>query len=260
MKYYKFDLRNYITRSKDFYNIEWNKKLKILRYIAEGLDHLHNQDIIHRDLHSGNILCENEDDVVISDLGISKSALGSTNDSNVYGIIPYMAPEILQGKEYTTSSDIYSFGMIMWELMTGRLPFEDQTKDVGLVSKICYDGLLPPIIANAPKDYIELIQKCWNSDPIKRPKAADINKKLYDILEEEVSNPTEIIKSSDIAPIDNPKSKQLSNEIFTIISTLVPLYPKNNTGEKRMIENNLIEDTNCEFCYKTKANEFEIDI
>jgi serine/threonine protein kinase len=101
----------------------------------------------------------------------------------------------------------------MWELMTGRLPFEDQTIDVGLVSKICYDGLLPPITANAPKDYIELMQKCWNSDPIKRPKAVNINKKLYDILQEEVSNPTEI---TGIAPIDdNPKSKQISNETIS---------------------------------------------
>ncbi|CAB4443734.1 unnamed protein product [Rhizophagus irregularis] len=79
------------------------------------------------------------------------------------------------------------------------------------------------------------------------------------MLNEEVSNPTEIIKSTDIAPIDNPKSKQLSNETISS-KELEPLYPKNNTGKERMIENNLIEDTNCEYCYKTKANEFEIDI
>src|SRR3989337_2157642 len=75
MKYYKSDLRTYM--SKNFCNIEWNKKLIILKHIAEGLDYIHNQKIIHRDLHSGNILCEN-DDVVISDLGISKSAMEST--------------------------------------------------------------------------------------------------------------------------------------------------------------------------------------
>src|ERR1044071_5105992 len=88
MKYYKFDLRNYIT--KNFYNIEWNKKLKILIHIAEGLGHLHNQKIIHRDLHSKNILCENENDVIISDLGISRSAMESTNDNERFGIISYM--------------------------------------------------------------------------------------------------------------------------------------------------------------------------
>ncbi|UZO16610.1 uncharacterized protein OCT59_007993 [Rhizophagus irregularis] len=124
----------------------------------------------------------------------------------------------------------------MWELMTGRLPFEDQTIDVGLMSKICHDGLLPPITTNAPKDYIELMQECWNSDLIKRPEAANISKKLCNILNEEVSNPTEIIKSTDIAPIDNLKSKQSSNEPFTISSKKLG------------------------YCYKTKANEFEIDI
>src|SRR6266498_5486671 len=106
MKYYKSDLRSYMT--KDFYNIEWNKKLKILKPIAEGLDYIHHQKIIHRDLHSGNILCENDDDVVISDLGISKSAMESTDDNKIYGIISYMAPEILQEKKYSIASDIYS--------------------------------------------------------------------------------------------------------------------------------------------------------
>src|SRR5256714_9434455 len=115
MKYYKSDLRNYITKNKDFYNIQWDKKLKILKHIAEGLRHIHNQNIIHQDLHSGNILCENDDNVIISDLGISKSAMESTNDRKVYGIISYMAPEILQGKKCTKASDIHSFSMIMWE-------------------------------------------------------------------------------------------------------------------------------------------------
>ncbi|CAB4477229.1 unnamed protein product [Rhizophagus irregularis] len=109
--------------------------------------------------------------------------------------------------------------------------------------------------ANAPKGYIELMQECWNSDPDKRPEADNINNRLCIMLNEEVSNPTEIVKSTDIAPIDNPKSKQLSNEIFTSSKELEPLYPK-----KRMIENNLIKDTNCGRCYITKANEFDIDI
>ena len=198
MKYYKSDLRNYIK--KDFYNIKWNAKLKILKHIAEGLDHIHNQKIIHRDLHSGNILCENDDDVVISDLGISKSAMESTDDNKIYGIISYMAPEILRGKEYTTASDIYSFGMIMWELMTGRMPFWDQKDDIQLTIKMC-EGFRPPIITNAPKGYVELMQECWNSDPNKRPTANDIS----DIFDEKIipnyNNEIEISKSSDIGPI-----------------------------------------------------------
>src|SRR5687768_15358136 len=102
MKYYRLgSLRDYIT--KNFYNIKWEKKLKILKNIVLGLNHLHNQKIIYRDFHSGNILYENEVDVVISDLGISKSSIDN-NDDEIYGVISYIAPKILQGKEYTIDS------------------------------------------------------------------------------------------------------------------------------------------------------------
>src|ERR1043165_6355835 len=145
---------------------------KTLIQIAEGLKHLHDQGIIHRDLHSKNILCENEDDVVISDLGISKSAMVTLNDKECFGIISYMAPEILQGKQYTVNSDVYSFSMIMWELMTGRKPFWDRRDDTELIIKI-RDGLRPQIVTNAPKDYVILMQKCWSTDPEIRPTASN---------------------------------------------------------------------------------------
>src|ERR1043166_8291651 len=110
MKYYRLgSLKDYIE--KNFYNIEWREKLQILKNITAGLNHLHNQKIIHRDLHSGNILYENDWDVVISDLGISKSSMDN-DDGEVYGVISYMAPEILQGIKYTKASDVYSLGMI----------------------------------------------------------------------------------------------------------------------------------------------------
>src|SRR5687767_15465782 len=99
MKYYRLgSLRDYIT--KNFYDIKWNEKLKILQNIVIGLNHLHNQKIIHRDFHSGNILYENDWDVVISDLGLSKSSIDD-NDDEIYCTIPYVAPEIFQGKEHT---------------------------------------------------------------------------------------------------------------------------------------------------------------
>src|SRR5688572_14451398 len=143
MKYYRLgSLKDYIT--KNFYNIKWDEKLVILVTIVEGLDHLHNQGITHRDFHSGNILYENEFDIVISDLGISKSSMDK-DDDEIYGVISYMAPEILRGKKYTTASDVYGLGMVMWELMTGRMPFWDQKYDIELIVKIC-ENFRPPII------------------------------------------------------------------------------------------------------------------
>src|ERR1043165_1766479 len=181
MKYYKLgSLKNYIRTN--FFKIKWNEKLQILQNIVLGLHHLHNQKIIHRDFHSGNILYENEFDVVISDLGISKSSMDN-DDGEIYGVISYMAPEIFRGKGYTMASDIYSFGMIMWELMTGRTPFWNQDeKDNMLIYNICNYDFRPPIIKNAPKGYNELMQKCWDSNPNKRPATINIFKELVNII------------------------------------------------------------------------------
>ncbi len=127
MDYYRLGSLKDYTR-KNFYNIKWNEKIKISKHIVSGLFHLHNQKIIHQDFHSENILYENEFDVVMSDLGINKSSIDN-DDDKIYGVISNMAPEILRRKRYTTASDIYSFGMIMWELMTGRMPFWDQNNE-----------------------------------------------------------------------------------------------------------------------------------
>ena len=114
------DLAHYIT--KEFFNVSWYDKLHYLSDIACGLWKIHKQNIIHRDFHNGNILIES-DSIKISDLRLSKSATESSDDNEIYGIIPYVASEIFQGQKYTQASDIYSFGMVMWEIMTGRRPF-----------------------------------------------------------------------------------------------------------------------------------------
>ncbi|CAI2168073.1 6736_t:CDS:2 [Funneliformis geosporum] len=103
-----------------------------------------------------------------------------------YGIIPYIAPEIFQKQNFcetlindsniecrshTKASDIYSFGIIMWELMAGRRPFWDQNYDTDLIIKIC-DGIRPPIVTNAPEGFINIMQECWNANPNKRPTAS----------------------------------------------------------------------------------------
>ncbi len=220
MKYYKYDLKHYIK--ENFYTIDWSKKLKILGNISNGLDHIHIQKIIHRDFHSGNILYENEDDTVISDLGISKSSIESVdNDDKIYGIIPYIAPEILQRQKYTTASDIYSFSMIMWELITGRMPFWDQNQDTDLIIKIC-DGLRPPIITNAPEGYIKLMQECWDSDPNKRPTSSDINDIFHKEIIPNYNGKIVIIKSLDIGPITlNDLSVIHKSKSTSVIKTAV---------------------------------------
>ena len=96
----------------------------------------------------------------------------------------------------------------MWELMTGRMPFWDQNNDLALTIKIC-ENFRPSIIGNAPGDYVELMQECWDSDPNKRPTTFDIIKRLNIMEKVEEENPTEIIKSSDIGPIITNNSDKI---------------------------------------------------
>ena len=226
MPYYDSgDLINYIT--SDFYNISWYLKLDKLKHIITGLKNIHDVNIIHKDFHSGNIFFNVANTAFIGDLGISKSATEATDDDENYGIIPYMAPEIFQGQKYTKASDIYSYGMIMWEFMTGRRPFWDRVHDTELIIEIC-DGLRPPIVTNAPEGYVDLMKECWNSDPNKRPTAEDVLKKISTMYNNELYDPniaTKIIKSSDIGPVtnNNPgaiyKSRPLSCMIRSAMST-----------------------------------------
>jgi len=95
--------------------------------------------------------------------------------------------------------------MIMWELMSGRMPFWNENNDIELIIKIC-KNFRPPIIENTPEDYIKLMQECWDSDPNKRPTTFNIVGKLIKIEKLEEENPTEIIKSSNIGPIITNKS------------------------------------------------------
>ncbi|GBC02630.1 hypothetical protein RclHR1_04720002 [Rhizophagus clarus] len=223
------DLSRFIA--KNFFNINWKIKLKKLLDMIEGLKDLHNSNIIHKDYHSGNIFSietkgKYKSTAITGDFGISKSAIElSDSDNEVYGIIPYVAPEIFQGQKYTKASDIYSFGMIMWELMTGRRPFWDKNHDTNLIIEIC-DGLRPPIVTNAPEGYIELMQECWHSDPNKRPNARDIcdkftryGSKLY--YQAESYNQTKIINSPDIGPIATKNSGAIykSRPLSTMIKS-----------------------------------------
>jgi len=96
---------------------------------------------------------------------------------DVYGVIPYIAPEILRRTHnYSESSDIYSFGMIMWEILHGKPPFNNIPHDVNLAINIC-EGLRPKIEKKrVPKWYISLMIKCWNKDLLKRPDIFEVRK------------------------------------------------------------------------------------
>ncbi|RIB01671.1 kinase-like domain-containing protein, partial [Gigaspora rosea] len=151
----------------NFNKLTWEFKLKQLRDISKDLDQIHNAGYIHANLHSGNIL-HNRGTSYVSDLGLSKKAGENNAEDIVFGVIPYVAPEVLSGKQFTKRADIYSFGIIMAEITTGQRPFDGYKFDLNLVIEIC-NGLRPKFAPETPDCYIELANHCMNTDPLKRP-------------------------------------------------------------------------------------------
>ncbi|EXX72083.1 Ypk2p [Rhizophagus irregularis DAOM 197198w] len=120
------DLRNYLNKNHN--KLYLNDKINYLHSITRGLADIHKNELIHRDLHIGNIL-RFKDLTCITDMGLCKPAdyNPSENTKNsTYGILPYIAPEILRGQNYTKASDIYSFGIIMYEVISELPPYHDQ--------------------------------------------------------------------------------------------------------------------------------------
>src|SRR5207249_10179555 len=112
-------LRQHLDNKFNF--LDWMRKLKILKRISEGLKNIHNNGLIHQDFHCGNILSYSTGKALIADLGLCQPAnvkSSQSGDKQIFGVLPYVAPEVLRGKVYTQASDIYGFGIIAYEVCT----------------------------------------------------------------------------------------------------------------------------------------------
>jgi serine/threonine protein kinase len=167
-------LRNYLDKNCN--KLSWEKKIRDLCDVAKGLESIHKNKLLHRDLHSGNILMGN-DTIYITDMGLCKPADYNTSEyaKSMYGVLPYIAPEVLSGRShYTNASDIYSFGIIMYEVISELPPYYDLSHDNNLAIKIC-KGLRPRFNIKVPQLIIDLIKSCLDANPLNRPTATKIS-------------------------------------------------------------------------------------
>src|SRR5204862_3136479 len=111
--------------------LTWKERIEITYIIAMEIYNIHSENAIHRDLHSGNILYLQFNKFwYISDLGFCGPA--DKSSKSIYGNLPYIAPEVIAGKEYTFAADIYSVAMLMWEISSGHPPFINHEHDYDL--------------------------------------------------------------------------------------------------------------------------------
>ncbi|RGB32580.1 kinase-like domain-containing protein [Rhizophagus diaphanus] len=180
-------LRQYLNNS--FNSMKWDEKMDILRHIASGLDDIHKKGLIHHNLHCGNIL-KGRNFTYITDLGLYQPAnvkYSQGDHKKVYGVLPYVAPEVLRGDEYTQESDIYAFGIIAYEVCTGIPPYHDITHDGFLAIRIC-QGQRPKSNYKIPKIILNIIKQCWDADLLKRPKANELYNLFHDLYNNIYSN------------------------------------------------------------------------
>src|SRR5256886_2504111 len=174
-------LRNYLDTNYD--KLSWETKFLNLWNIAFGLHHIHEKELIHRDLHIGNILSFSYTTTRITDMGLCKPAdynklENTNNNNNVFGVLPYLAPEILRGQNYTKAADVYSFGIIMYEVISGLPPCHDVSHDKNLAIKICL-GFRPRFSIKVPQLIVHLIKRCLDANPLNRPSANELGDILY---------------------------------------------------------------------------------
>lgn len=146
--------------------------------VAYGMSYLHSQQMIHRDLKSLNILLDANDYPKISDFGLSRTKINDTMTGRI-GTCQWMAPEVLSSQRYDEKADVYSYGIILWEMLTGDIPYRGLT-DVQIAIQVCRNHNRPKIPRNCPQNLAKFIKVCWSDDQEKRPDFSTIAKALED--------------------------------------------------------------------------------
>ena len=137
--------------------------------MGAGLELAHNNQIVHRDIKPQNIIISREGKVKVTDFGIAKSVSSNTNTSDAMGSVHYTSPEQARGGYSDAKSDIYSMGIVMYEMVTGRVPFDGETTVVVAVKHLQEDIVSPRVYASdIPVSLEHIILKCTEKSPDRR--------------------------------------------------------------------------------------------
>jgi len=152
-----------------------NQMKQLALDIAMGVDYLHENKTVHRDLKSTNILLySGGTHAKIADFGLAYMKTNSTILQTQCGTFMWMAPEIMLGQSYSEKADVYSFGIILYEIVTKQLPYSEMNQ-AQIIIEVANQGLRPPFNDDdCSKEWKEIIEKCWSQDPQSRPTMSEV--------------------------------------------------------------------------------------
>ncbi|OQR98066.1 protein kinase [Achlya hypogyna] len=187
----KGDLQTYLEATAEDKDalFPWADKIRCARDMTRGLVYLHNQNVIHRDLKSRNVMLTATLDAKLGDFGIARDATDESM-TNAVGTYRWTAPEVLKGKHYDTKADIYSFGMILTELDSHAVPYADMVNDRGqalgnftIMYKVMQGKIKPTLSETCPDWLRTMALECIAFSPCDRPTAIELENRLQALLQ-----------------------------------------------------------------------------
>lgn len=172
---------DYLHKQKGFF--KFPTVLKVAIDVSKGMNYLHQHNIIHRDLKAANLLMDENGVVKVADFGVARVRAQSGVMTAETGTYRWMAPEVIEHEPYDHKADVFSFGVVLWELLTGKLPYEFLTPlqaAIGVVQK----GLRPTIPKSTHPKFVQLLEKSWQQDPTLRPDFSEIIESLQQLAKE----------------------------------------------------------------------------
>ena len=188
----------YYMLHDDDIELSWLRKCKILHAISAGVEYLHSQNIIHRDLKSLNVLLDKQLNPKLCDFGLAvvrietESQAPSSRRSNMasaIGTIRWLAPEVMQGRSHSKHSDVWALGLIVSEVVTRKVPFHSISTEAALVANLSNataSNFQLDLPVDCPSSLQEIIHSCLLRDPLIRPGAGNVSGLLKNAYDQQV--------------------------------------------------------------------------